>query len=68
MHGNIERLPAMKKDVFLELLTLELEDNVGKIIVEEINSEIDYRIDQLIDLQDLFSSKNYEEILHETLK
>lgn len=66
--GNIEKLPAMKKDIFFELLTKELDDFTGAEIVQEINSEIDYKIMQLNELQELFSSNNHEEKLNEVLK
>lgn len=68
LKGNIEKFPAMKKDIFFELLTLELDGKVCKSIIQEINNEIDFRITELNELQSLFSSKNHEEKLYETLK
>ena len=68
LKGNIEKMPAMKKDVFFELLTMELDDSVCQEIVQEINNELDFRISQLDDLQELFSSNNHEEKLSEVLK
>ncbi len=68
LKGNIEKLPAMKKDIYFELLTLELNDTVGQEIIKEINDEIDFRISQLEELQELFSSKNHEKKLNQTLR
>ncbi len=68
LKGNIEKLPAMKKDIFFELLIMELDESICKKIVDEINNEIDFRITQLNELQDLFSSNNHEEKLYSVLK
>ena len=68
LQGNIEKLPAMKKDIFFELLTLNLDDAICENIVEEINDEIDFRISQLDELRKLFSSENYLEKINEILK
>jgi ATP-dependent DNA helicase RecQ len=68
LEGNIEKLPAMKKDIFFELLTVELSDSISEKIVEEINNELDFRIMQLNELQELFLSNNHEEKLYAVLK
>ena len=68
LQGNILKLPAMKKDVFFELLSLELDDKTCESIINEINQEIDFRISQLDDLHKLFSSKDPMAKLTETLK
>ena len=68
LEGNIEKLPAMKKDIYFELLTLELDVTISQEIVNEINKEIDFRITQLEELKELFSSKNHQEKLNQTLR
>ena len=68
LKGNIEKLPAMKKDIFFELLTMQLDDSICKEIVKEINDELDFRINQLIELKELFSSDDHKEKLNEVLK
>lgn len=66
--GNIDKLPAMKKDIYFELLTLELEEPIARQIVNEINREIDFRIAQLADLKSLFSSDDHRDKLNDILK
>lgn len=61
--GNIKKLPAMKKDIYFEVLVLKLEDSIAEEIVAEINTEVDFRATRLDDLKELFTCKNIEEKL-----
>lgn len=68
LRGNIEKIPAMEKEIFFELLTTELTDEVSKSIIDEINSELDFKIEQLKELKQLFLSKDPEKYLAAVLK
>lgn len=61
--SNILSLPAMKKEIFFKVLTPRISDELLKQIVDEINHEIDYRIEQLRELHSFFSSENPSVIL-----
>ncbi|MHA4808396.1 hypothetical protein ACX0G9_09815 [Flavitalea flava] len=61
--GNIKKLPATKKDIYFEVLTLKLDDSIAQQIVAEINSEVDFRAARLDDLKELFTCENKEEKL-----
>jgi ATP-dependent DNA helicase RecQ len=67
LSGNIKKLPAMKKDVYFELLALTLEDNVAAKIVNEINLEIDFKIERLNELRELFTCDDPTEMLNQLL-
>ncbi len=67
LKNNIKKLPAMQKDMFFEILSLELADNVVAQIANEINENIDYRIKQLNSLRELFEGKDIHEILMKSL-
>lgn len=61
--GNIKRLPAMKRDVYFELLALKLVDNIAEKIVQEINLEVDFKIARLDEMKELFICDNTTERL-----
>lgn len=65
--GNIKKLPAMKRDVYFELLALKLEDDLAEIIVEELNAEVDFKIARLNELKELFVCDNKKEKLIQLL-
>lgn len=65
--GNIKKLPAMKKDVYFEVLVLQLEESLAEKIAEEINAEIDFKIERLNELKGLFNCGNPTERLIELL-
>lgn len=67
LKNNIKKLPAMQKDIFFEILSLELPENVIIQIAREINEDIDYRIQQLDSLRELFEGKDINEILTKCL-
>lgn len=66
--GNIKKLPAMKKDIFFEMLMLEIDEVTGQRIVDEINQEVDFRVARLNELWELFTCSNKEEMLNQLLK
>jgi ATP-dependent DNA helicase RecQ len=61
--GNIKKLPAMKKDIYFEVMVLKLDDSIAEQIVAEINTEVDFRAARLDDLKELFTCKNIAEKL-----
>lgn len=65
--NNIKTLPAMKKDVYFEILQLELPKDIAEKIALEINEDVDYRIGQLNELKELFMGENVHEILNKNL-
>lgn len=67
LKGNIKKLPATKKDIYFELLVTELDTSIAEKIVSEINAEIEFRVSQLDELKELFSSEDFEEKLKSTL-
>jgi len=67
LKGNIKKLPAMKKDVFFELQSLELNHNTVQKIVEELNEEVDFRVARLDELQAFFNCDNKAEMLRNLL-
>jgi ATP-dependent DNA helicase RecQ len=67
LKGNIKKLPATKKDIYFELLVTELDASIAEKIVSEINAEIEFRVSQLDELKELFSSEDFEEKLKSTL-
>jgi ATP-dependent DNA helicase RecQ len=67
LEGNIKKLPAMKKDVYFEILVLQIEESLAKKIVEEINAEIDFKIERLNELKELFNCSNPTERITELL-
>ena len=64
---NIKKLPATKRDIYFEVLSLEISDQIAESIVTEINDGVDFRIAQLNELKTLFLSDNHLEILNKTL-
>lgn len=56
--GNIKKLPAMKRDVYFEILVLKMEESLKERIVKEINKEIDFKIERLLELKNLFTCDN----------
>ncbi|HEV7780323.1 MAG TPA: RecQ family ATP-dependent DNA helicase [Chitinophagaceae bacterium] len=66
--GNIKKLPAMKKDIYFEILETEIPEDVLEKIVSEINAEVDYRISQLDELKSLFLSLDPDSFLNSVLK
>lgn len=66
--NNIKKLPATKRDIYFEVLTLEIGSDVAEKIVNEINEEVDFRIGQLAELKELFLSDNVAEYLNKALK
>ncbi len=67
LKGNIKKIPAIKRDLYFEILILNLTEDICERIIKEINFHIDYRIKQLDDLRELFLSGNYEINLNEAL-
>lgn len=65
--GNIKKLPAMKRDIYFELLALRLEDDLAEAIVKEINLEVDFKIERLTELKELFICDNPTERLIQLL-
>lgn len=65
--GNIKKLPAMKRDVYFELLALKLNDDLAEIIVQEINAEVDFKIARLNELKELFICDNPTERITQLL-
>ncbi|MFH6960642.1 RecQ family ATP-dependent DNA helicase [Flavobacterium aquidurense] len=66
--NNIETLPAMKKDIFFEILNMEISSDKIAEIIEETDAEIDFRIHQLRELNLLCTSENVSSFLQEQLK
>ena len=66
--NNIKKLPAMQKDIFFEVLYLNLPEQIAHDISEEINLGIDYSIIQLEALKELFEGHNVNEILEKNLR
>ena len=66
--NNIKKIPATKRDIYFEVLTLEISSDVAEKIVNEINEEVDFRIAQLSELKELFLSDNVAEYLNNALK
>lgn len=65
--GNIKKLPAMKKDVYFEILVMQLERNIAEKIIKEINDEIDFKLERLEELKGLFMCHNPAERINELL-
>lgn len=65
--GNIKKLPAMKKDIYFEILILQLEQSLAEKIVAEINVEIDFKIERLNELKELFICDNPTQRITELL-
>lgn len=61
--SNIKKLPAMKKDIFFEMLMTEIDENIVQSIVDEINQEVNFRVARLNELWELFACDNKEEML-----
>jgi len=61
--SNIKDLPAMQKEIYFEILEPELKEDVVQELVNEINAEIDYKINQLDELKELYTSENINERL-----
>ncbi|HZY79106.1 MAG TPA: RecQ family ATP-dependent DNA helicase [Cyclobacteriaceae bacterium] len=59
--GNIKKLPAMKKDLYFEVLRPEISDEEKFEIISEMNKVVDHRLIQLEELKKLFSSGNDHE-------
>ena len=66
--NNIKTLPAMKKDIFFEILQLEISSEKAIKIIEEIDSEVDFRINQLNELKSLCISEDSYSYLQKSLK
>ncbi|SDF73760.1 ATP-dependent DNA helicase, RecQ family [Mucilaginibacter pineti] len=66
--GNIKKLPAMKKDVFFEMLMLEFDENIAQAIIDEINQEVDFKVTRLDELWELFTCKDKLQMLERLLK
>lgn len=67
LKGNIKKLPAMKRDAYFEILALRLEDDLAEAIVKEINLEVDFKIERLNELKELFICDNPTERLIQLL-
>ncbi|PSL31711.1 RecQ family ATP-dependent DNA helicase [Chitinophaga ginsengisoli] len=67
LQNNIKKLPATSKDIYFQILALEISEDIAGRIVAEINACIDFRIGQLAELKELFSSENKMEQLHKIL-
>lgn len=67
LNNNIKKLPAMQKDIFFEILKLKISEITLQEIANEINEDINYRIQQLEALKELFMGKNINEILSNNL-
>ena len=65
--GNIKKLPAMKKDVYFEVLIIRLEKSLSEKIIDEINAEIAFKIERLNELKELFNCSNPTERITELL-
>lgn len=65
--GNIKTLPAMKKDIYFQLLATELSSDIVNSVISEINETVDFRINQLQELKDLFNTENTDKKLIEIL-
>lgn len=65
--GNIKKLPAMKKDVYFEVLIIRLEESLSEKIIDEINAEIAFKIERLNELRELFNCSNPTERITELL-
>lgn len=65
--NNIKKLPAMKRDIYFEVLQAEIDDQSSKALVEEMNSSVEYRVRQLNELKELFSESDYEKKLRMAL-
>lgn len=65
--NNIKKISAIKRDIYFQVNVLELDDSVAQLIVQEINDNVDYRIEQLHELKKLFLSQNPSEILKNAL-
>lgn len=65
--GNIKKLPAMKKDIFFEMLMLELDEDIAQAIVDEINQEVNFRVARLNELWEFYTCTNKEEMLNRLL-
>jgi len=61
--NNIKKLPAMKKDIFFEMLMTEIKEDIAQTIVDEINQEVNFRVARLNELWELFACDNKEEML-----
>lgn len=68
LNNNIKKLPASKKDVYFELLTLELSHEIAEKVINEISLEVDFRLHQLKELKELFTCDNVAEQLNKSLK
>lgn len=66
LNDNIKVLPAMQKDVFFEVLKLEIPEDIIITITREINDDIDYRITQIERLMELFKSEDTHKFLANT--
>lgn len=67
LKGNIKKLPAMKKDIYFELLKIDIDQLLLETIVKEINAEVDFRMDRLFELKELFTCENKVEKLTQFL-
>ena len=65
--GNIKSLPALKKDVYFEVLQTTISEELAIKIAYEININIDFRISQLEHLKELFEGDNINDLLAKSL-
>ncbi|MGZ6519647.1 MAG: hypothetical protein ACXVED_18820, partial [Bacteroidia bacterium] len=65
--NNIKDLPATQKEIYFEVLEPELKEAVVIELVNEINTEIDYKIYQLDELHKLYVSENINKDLDDIL-
>ena len=56
LRNNISKLPATKRDIYFEVLTLELSDEMVDNIVDSINKTIEHRLKDIGILQNAFAS------------
>ena len=67
LKNNIKKIPASKRDIYFQVNTLELVEEVAEKIADEINKNVDFRIKQLHELKELFLSDNPTKMLKEAL-
>lgn len=66
--NNIQTLPAANKDIYFEIVQLELPFQIIATIADEIDAEVDFRINQLRELKNLCNSENVYSFLQKNLK
>jgi ATP-dependent DNA helicase RecQ len=58
LKNNIKKIPAMKKDVFIEILVSKISKKKREQIIDEMNVVVEYRLKQLEELKKLFESND----------